>query len=63
MDILQNQFDEYTIGNGQKNVKWNNTFISVYKFFLDTYVIFQHDDKLDDILLAEFQNIIDNICD
>ena len=57
-----NQFDEYTIGNGQKNVKWNNTFISVYKF-LDTYVIFQHDDKLDDILLAEFQNIIDNICD
>lgn len=57
-----NQFDEYTIGNGQKNVKWNNTFISVYKF-LDTYVIFQHDDKLDDTLLAEFQNIIDNICD
>lgn len=56
-----NQFDRYIIGNGPKNVMWNNTFISVYKF-LDTYVILQHDDRLDDILLAEFQNIIDNIC-
>ncbi len=56
-----NQFDVYTIGNGPKNVKWNNTFISVYRF-LDTYVIFQHDDKLDYFLLAEFQSIIDNIC-
>lgn len=55
-----NQFDKYTIGNGSKNIEWNKMYISVYKF-INTYVILQHNEKLDNNILKYIQDIVNNV--
>lgn len=53
------QFDKYTIGDGEKNIEWNHMFISIYKVF-DTYVILQHNELLSESDLSVVQEIIDD---
>lgn len=56
-DYRSNQFNIYLVDGSNTNLEWKNMYISTYKVF-DTWIILQHNDKLDDNHLKEIQKII-----
>ena len=52
-----NQFNTYLVDGSNTNLEWKNMYISTSKVF-DTWIILQHNDKLDDNNLKEIQKII-----
>ena len=52
-----NQFNTYLVDGSNTNLEWKNMYISTSKVF-DTWIILQHNDKLDDNKLKEIQKII-----
>ena len=56
-EYRSNQFDKYTIGDGEKNIEWNRMYVSVYKVF-DTYLILQHNEPLSQSDLSVIQTLV-----
>ncbi len=56
-EYRSNQFDKYTLGDGEKNIEWNRMYISVYKVF-DTYLILQHNEPLSQSDLSVIQTLV-----
>ncbi len=52
-----NQFDTYLVDENNTNIEWGNMYISTYKVY-DTWIILQHNDRLDDDNLNKIQDII-----
>ena len=56
-EYSSNQFNTYLVDGSNTNLEWKNMYISTYKVY-HTWIILQHNDKLDDNYLKEIQKII-----